>query len=236
MRNRMLVATSSLALLVLASAGVFEAVRPSSADRDGVSTLQRRGDSEFVMPRVFSGTPQEPGYPAEWLVGSVAEAQGRIGFELLLPNDPAANKDNVKLTYLFPNDSAVALVFPPPSSPESYIRQEYIEVYETQWFGGDPVEEFTASVEATAASADAIVEIDGVSVLTVTPRSPADDERANPALVRFVLNGIEIQVSGGESLDTVIAIARSIFASAPSVSPEPSPTESASPSPEPSSV
>jgi len=92
------------------------------------------------------------------------------------------------------------------------VRQEYIEVYEAPWFGGDPTEEYSASVESAEDPTRSIVVLDGISALPIEAHSNEDDEQANPAILRFVVNGIEVQVSGGENLDTTMEIARSIIA------------------------
>jgi hypothetical protein len=62
--------------------------------------------------------------------------------------------------------------------------------------------------------AKALYDIDGVVALGVTAHSPSDIEGADPAFLRFVVNGIEVEISGGESIDTLIAIAQTIVGSA----------------------
>jgi hypothetical protein len=44
----------------------------------------------------------------------------------------------------------------------------------------------------------------------VTARSPTDPEQANPAFLRFVVDGVDIEISGGEKLDTLVEIAETM--------------------------
>jgi hypothetical protein len=54
------------------------------------------------------------------------------------------------------------------------------------------------------------MDLNGVTALGVNAHSPSDSERANPAFIRFVIDGVDIQISGGESLDALRSIALSI--------------------------
>ena len=150
-------------------------------------------------------------YPAGWRT-SLPAAQAGAKFRLLLPStevlDPASGRD----VYLFPGGTGVALEFPLLTPSTRPVRQEYLEVWEGRWtFSDDPSEVFAQDVEADPVST-ALIRIEGVDVLTVNAHSPNDDEHANPSFVRFALRGLDIQVSGGDHMEDVLDIARSMIA------------------------
>jgi hypothetical protein len=55
-----------------------------------------------------------------------------------------------------------------------------------------------------------VIQIKGVDALEMTPYSPFDSDRANPALISLEVKGVEVQVSGGDNLDSIRAIATDI--------------------------
>ncbi len=152
-------------------------------------------------------------YPEEWRT-SLSDVQARADFLVIVPNDSAAGPDNVVSVYLWPDGTAVALQFPPPASPQSPIRQEYIEVWESPWPGGDPLADYERDLAEAPSESKALYDIAGVVALGVEAHSPSDMEGANPVFLRFVIDGIEVQVSGGEDLDLLIRIAETIVRSA----------------------
>lgn len=152
-------------------------------------------------------------YPEEWRT-NLSSAQAQADFSLIVPNDPTAGPGNVVSVYLWPDGSAVALQFPPPASPQSPIRQEYIEVWESPWRDGDPLADYERDMAEAPDKSKALYDIAGVPALGVEAHSPSDIEGANPAFLRFVVDGIEVEVSGGEDLDLLIRIAETIVKSA----------------------
>jgi hypothetical protein len=207
---------SGVTLLILAGAIVFATTRSTveavaSAEQAGAGSGGTEADR--VDPRLaVAGTPQAPGYPTDWLVDTVDQAQDAVTFLIVIPDDAAANAGNVGWVYVFPGGMAVALDFPSPADPESPVRQEYIEVYEAPWTDGDPLETYESDLEHAPDPAKSLMEIDGVTALTVQAHAASDQSEANPAFIRFVTNGVEIQISGGESLHALVAIATSILA------------------------
>ena len=157
-------------------------------------------------------TPEGVPYPQEWL-SSLEQASKEASFTLFVPNSAAANTKNLQATYLYPGGQAVAMDFPtqPTSSP---VRQEYVEVWESTWSGGDPNDFLAGSAKIDAESKE-LLTIDGVTVLSVSAHAEADPEHANPALLRFELNGTDVQISGGDDTAGLIEIARSIIAQSP---------------------
>lgn len=162
----------------------------------------------------FGGTAEEPGYPDQWRVHGIPAARAAVDFNLLVPDHPVANSNNLMAAFIFP-DGAVALDFPAPVEPLEYVRQEYIEVYQAQWFETmSPQQSFEIDIKNAPSPAKELTEINGIPALTVEAHSTNDDERANPAFVKFVLDGVEIQVSGGEDLQILVEVAQSLIAQA----------------------
>jgi hypothetical protein len=148
-------------------------------------------------------------YPERWKT-SLDAATAQAKFRVILPNHELANSSNIAAAYVWPDGNAVALQFPAPS-PDSQVRQPYREVWESPWTGGDPLKDFQKSLAAAPAVGQTITSIGGIPALSVTARSPTDSEEANPAFLRFVLGGVEIQISGGENLTDLIQIAQSMI-------------------------
>ncbi len=166
--------------------------------------------------RVPSAGPVAGGeveYPETWK-RTLEEAWAEATFPLVLPDHPAANVSNLKAVYLWPNGRAVALRFPPPSAPLRPTRQAFIEIWESPWTGGDPEAEMVADLGAAPDVGKRLYEIDGVPALGVSAHSPSDVEGADPAFLWFVHDGIELKVAGGEDLDLLLEIARTIVSPA----------------------
>jgi hypothetical protein len=68
-------------------------------------------------------------------------------------------------------------------------------------------------VESTPRDDDRAFDLNGVPATSVEPNSPGDEERANPAYVEFVLNGIQVQISGGSDLKALLSIASTMILS-----------------------
>ena len=85
-------------------------------------------------------------------------------------------------------------------------------MYEAPWEGGDPREDYGKSIALDPVTGKRIYEIQGVPALGVEAFAPEDESQSNPAFLRFVLDGIEIQISGGDRVERLVAIARSIIA------------------------
>lgn len=157
-----------------------------------------------------SDNPDAPSYPDEWR-SSLAEAKRGVRFPVLLPDHARANEGNLTHIFVRPDDEAVMLDFPPPSSDTDIaIRQRYIEVYLSPWTYGDPETRFRESIEANPTAGRRMEYMDGRAVLIQEARSPDDIEVANPALIRFVMNGLDIQVSGGTDVELLKEIARTL--------------------------
>ncbi|HEY7401420.1 MAG TPA: hypothetical protein VH989_11075 [Actinomycetota bacterium] len=153
--------------------------------------------------------PDQPTYPEQWKT-TLEGAQRQLPFSILVPNDALANPANMTALYLFPTDQ-LALDFPSPGEPTSRLRQKYIEVFEARWSGDDPVADLKRDLKLDPIEGKSLERIDGVTALVVEAHSPDDAGQANAAFLRFFLPGVEVQISGGESLDDLIRIASTII-------------------------
>jgi len=157
-----------------------------------------------------AGGSDTPPYPDEWKT-TLEEATSKASFPLVLPDVPLANGQNLTAVYLYPDRVAVAMLFP-PSEPEKAVRQRFIEVWQGVWGGGDPLARFEMDIADDPEAGYVLLDLDeGITALGVNAHSPSDDDRANPAFLRFVLRGVDVQVSGGEDLDALVEVANSII-------------------------
>lgn len=177
-----------------------------------------KGTSEQSPPIIANtlrGDAEGAGYPREWKVDSPSEAATMVDFEVLLPNQDPLTEETLQAVYVFPTGAVAFDYNPPDRNPVDYVRQEYIEVYEAPWLELEtPEKAYEADVANDPDPAKSVVDIAGVPALVVEAHSTKDDERANPAFVRFVVDGIEVQLSGGEDLDLLLSIADSMVAQA----------------------
>jgi hypothetical protein len=182
-----------------------------------IRDVSRSGAAEQSFAPImgaFIGDPETPGYPNEWRVSSIRAAQTKVDFSLLVPEHSVANSTTMIAAFVLPG-RAVALDFAAPAEPLKYIRQEYIEVYQATWHEEmSPLEAFKYDIENAPSPAKELTQIGGIPALTVEAHSAKDDEAANPAFVKFVLDGVEIQISGGEDLGMLIEIAESLITQA----------------------
>jgi hypothetical protein len=86
-----------------------------------------------------AGDPQTHPYPDEWKT-SLQSAKARVSFHVFVPSDPLANSENITAVYAYQDGAAIALEFPSPAESKSFVRQEYIEVWEAAWTDGDPAQ------------------------------------------------------------------------------------------------
>jgi hypothetical protein len=150
-------------------------------------------------------------YPDEWKT-DLQDARSRVSFELVLPEDSRASVANITDVFVWPEGHAVALRFPaPPAITDEPVRQGYLEIFETPWTGDDPATAWAEDVANAGIEGESAFEIEGIPALGVTAQSPTDIERANPAFLRFVYKGLDIQISGGDDLKALVEIAQSMI-------------------------
>ncbi len=162
--------------------------------------------------RTLYQDPTQPTYPSSWEV-SPSDLSKSVGFSVIVPDNSFANVDNMTNAYVMVGGASVAMDFPAPAVAKDPITQEYLEVWEAPWEGGDPEELFKQDVAADPVTGKQLTSIDGVTALSVSAHSPDKDVvgHANPAFLKFVIDGVEVQISGGEDLGVLISIATSMI-------------------------
>ena len=147
-------------------------------------------------------------YPEEWET-NLDDARGRVDFAVTVPDTPAANAQSIDHVFVWPNASQVAIDFPAPG--ESSVRQQYIEVAYSRWTSGEPLTHFQEDLKESPAVGKSIESVDGEPALVVEANSPTDDAGRNAAFLRMDVEGVDLQVSGGDDLGTLADIAKSIL-------------------------
>jgi hypothetical protein len=197
MKNSRLVASGAFAVVALLAAIV--------ALGGGIPVRQHA--------RLATGGDDLQSYPAEWAT-TLDVARQQVSFSVFVPATATTYEETASTTYVFPGGSAIAMDFPLVTASSSPVRQEYIEVWEGPWtMGVEPAKLFAEDIADDPTSKQVIV-MDGINVLTVDAHSPSDDDRANPAFLRFELDGTDIQISGGDHLEDLLEIAKSLIAQA----------------------
>ena len=157
-------------------------------------------------------TPVDP-YPEEWKT-TLEGARSAVSFHLVVPATRSANEANLEATYVFPGGGAVELRFPPLAPALPPVRQGYLAVYLTVWGHGDPLTDYREELARDPVPGKRVAWLDGIPALVVPPRSTADVERANPAYLEIVIDGLEVEISGGDDLDVLLDVARSMITEA----------------------
>jgi hypothetical protein len=162
---------------------------------------------------------------------TVQRALAGTNFPVLIPTHPLANAQNVTAAYLYPQGVAIVLQFPPAEVPAQPVLQDFIELFEAPWESGEPMTDYLTDIREDPAVGKDIFQIGDVPALGVTAHSPSAADRSNAAFLRFVRGGVEIQLSGGESIDKLLDIAKTIVAASVTPSPKASEAPSQNPSP-----
>jgi hypothetical protein len=85
------------------------------------------------------GTPHDP-YPSDWEVESLEAAERLATFTLIMPPDSLLRSQQITRVYVYPDNVAVAVDFAPQPQATA-TRQNYIEIWQASWSGGDPQKE-----------------------------------------------------------------------------------------------
>ena len=105
--------------------------------------------------------------------------------------------------------AAVSIQFP-SEAPQRPLRFDGIWVTLLPWEGGDPLSNYKDDIALDPSPAKFMCEAQGVPALCVNAHSPDDATGENAAFIRFVVDDIEVQVTGGESIDELLHIASTI--------------------------
>lgn len=165
-------------------------------------------------------------------VNSLAAAESRANFNILVPNTADANPRNVTAIYADP--AAVEMHFPPPDEQSRQLDPPYIDVIEHNGDGNDaPItvqRNLTILQQAFKEAGDEVGlrlvsecnvgTLPALCIAAANPaQQPAECSGASPvvcsgphpdtAYVRFVDDNVDVQIRGGTSLDRLIAIGES---------------------------
>ena len=190
------------AALFLSSACAFG----QSDDGDRVVRLKREGHqaSGFPAPSILFQYPPEV---------TLQEARSEATFEVLFPTEKAANADNLSGAFLNSDGKQVFFKFPPLGDATG-VRQAFIEIVEDPWyFKEEPRDVWADFVQRYPGYAE-IIDLHGLDALVIKPMSPYDEERANPAYVRFRVKGLDVSVWGGDDVKALLTIADDLAAQA----------------------
>lgn len=148
-------------------------------------------------------------YPEEWQT-TLPEAQTKARFSLLIPTHEAANADNVTETFANGDGTVVAMRFPRAAKPSAPVRQDFIEIYEEPWQGGNltPEEAWSQTLEQYPGVAE-IRQVLDTPVLVGKPHS--DETGENPSHVEFVLDGVDVEIFGGDDSELLVEIAETMI-------------------------
>jgi hypothetical protein len=155
------------------------------------------------------GPREGPSLPNEAWRAPLDQVAADAAFGLRVPDHPLASTDNLRAAYLFPGGETAVLKFPAPR-PEAPVRQPDIEIWEFSWEGGDPLKRYQQSIEEAPVSGKQIIDLNGVPALAVPANVPEDATGKNPAFLTFVLDRVEFEISGGDSIDDLVAIAKTM--------------------------
>jgi hypothetical protein len=178
--------------------------------------IVRPSERSGVIANSMVGNAERAGYPKAWRAESLADATERATFDVIVPQYGPATDATLMEAFVLPTGAVAFDYIPPVKEPDQYVRQEYIEVFQAPWTDGEAPElVYERDLQTSPDSATSLTSIDGgVVALTVEAHSEQDLELANPAFVRFVVDGIEVQISGGEDLSLLLAIAESMVVDA----------------------
>jgi hypothetical protein len=203
-------------LLLVACGSPVPVTKRASDDTSAFDQVSSRGSDENVEGSPVLGPADssdslepESAYPAEWEL-PLEVALREVDFPARIPNHPQASPDKVLVTCLSPDGDRLVMRFPLPAPPQEPLRDSYIEVFQSAWVGGDPGASYAEDLANDPVDGKGLYTVNGVSALGVEAHSADDETDENGAFLRFVLDGVEVQVFGGESLDLLIEIADSM--------------------------
>lgn len=209
-----LVLVLCLALALIAAAVVLVLARWGNAGEDA-APRQHPGNQIGIIkgPGLTPVSPvdgDQPtiGWPNAYSM-SLSEAIKEAKFMVRLPDTTSANAENLSDVFLEPGGS-LFLEYPAAPADVGETRQPNIEVFEAVWVAGDPLTQYEADSRYSPVVGKSLCKVASFDALCVEPNSPTDFEKMNAAYVSFVVDNVEIEVSGGSSLDRVLSIANSV--------------------------
>jgi hypothetical protein len=151
---------------------------------------------------------------------TLASAKAQVPFRVLLPATPVANKDDLGEVHEAPGPG-INMAFPRPDGSSPDLDPADIHVNEAPWTGGDP---HTFNEQDIAADPDvgkSICQVGSLEALCQVPSSPSADGQSNGAFVRVIIGQTAVELAGGDSVERLQSIAKSLVDQAPSSDPIP---------------
>ncbi len=139
---------------------------------------------------------------------TLAAAQRGFQGTPLVPDDPAANAENMTGIFGGRFGTALTLEFPPPNDTSGDLRQPFISIYEDSSPGNWATPE--EDVSKTPEVGKSLCEIQGHQAVCVEPRSPGDSTQSNAAYIRTVIDHTTVELSGGDDLELLQRIGNTI--------------------------
>jgi hypothetical protein len=213
-RRKWVVRVGAVAACAAAALAVVAFVLTGGANHPTGSVADRSPDHEVFAPHTEqthanprSGvTTFQPAIPEQRV--SLQQAEQDAGFDVLVPNTELANSNN--LTGVYEGDGAgITLRFPTPD-PSADVRQPEISIWEAPWTDGDPVAAYKQDLTNDPDPNKSICSVGDLPALCVEAKSPNDATQENPAFVRVVINKLEVELSGGASVQDLREIAGSL--------------------------
>lgn len=153
----------------------------------------------------YEGLPGEP--CPESLSVPINEAMLGAVFPVWLPIHPLAPQESIVAACT--DGVSVTFVFPDPRPSQAPLRPAGLVLWESPWEGGDPAEVWQAAIEAYPDDeGKKIYSVKGVPALGDAARD--DETGQDAAYLSLVLEDVEIHLTGGESVEDLIAIAEAL--------------------------
>jgi hypothetical protein len=186
----------------------------------GTSSFDASNEEPSPSVTVFAPSPSP--YPSDWR-STLDEATAKATFSVKVPDTVLANRGDLEAVFLYPDAQAVVMQFPLASPPKEPINSDHIEVWEGAWtLGDDPSAVFQEDLQTYQIAGESVFEVAGLPALGIEAHSTSIPARDDAAFLRLVVDGTDVQISGGESLDDLILIADSIVGGVATPSSSPS--------------
>lgn len=144
----------------------------------------------------------------------VAQVDGKATFTVYHPATSWANDSTVARAYVLSHGGGVnsdaELIYPLPGGMTAGVRLRYLVVSEHSWTFGEPNAFFNEDLAGNPDVGKSRCDFDSVPALCVQANSPSDATHENPAFVSLDIDGVSVELMGGNDLDALLAVAHSL--------------------------
>jgi hypothetical protein len=200
--------TSSQWTLVAVALAVLFAVLLLFSKGGAESDAGRSAESSFAAdPTAQLPTRTAVDYGDEM---TLDEAIRDSKIPLVLPAAEEANSDNLVGVFAGPGQT-FSFVFPIATETTEGIRNPEVVVIESPWeYEAEASDHYEADLERNPAEGKELCTVRELDAICIDARSKSDEEQANAAYVGLRVGDLEVQVTGGDSLDVAQRVAESI--------------------------